>query len=149
MCVLRNEYEDKDYKYIYSYLNNLFNDKVFRFSSRHRVIGEFSPKLEVILTMNKVYNEHYGTEFTVFKNNRSFATYEEMESLDIDDLVNDSDIKERIGNRESGSKSLDENVRYTVNELINREKRFYDYIMKEVMPLFSARTYRERKENYE
>lgn len=148
--VLRNsDYTNENYTYIYKLLNTLLFDKVFRFTSTHRALYSISTRVEVLLTMNKIFMENEGTAISKTTDNESYATYEETDNLDIDNLLDNDDIQEKIGNRESGRKSENTYIQYTVNELINREKRMYDYIEKEIIPLFSVRTRYFRKENYE
>lgn len=147
--ILRNTYADNDYTYIFNILDSLLFDKVFRFTSIHRCVFHISTKVEVLLKMSEQFNTKDGTDYRVYNSNTSFATYEEEDELDIDNLNIDDDNKERIGNRESGSKSKDESYNYSINEIINREKRIHDYITKEIIPLFSARTKHTRRENYE
>lgn len=144
--ILRNEYTEEDFTYVYKILHNKLFDKVFRFTSINRCSSEISMKIEVIMKMIEQFNLRDGTDYRVFKTKSSTASYEEAEELDIDDLETTSDLDEKRGNRESGYKSEDESYNFSINEIINREKRIHDYITKEIYPLFSARTLQFRKE---
>lgn len=146
--ILRNEYKVEDKEYTFKLLNSLFFNKAFRYTNPYRCVYHISSKVEVILQMINQFDTHEGTDIRKSQSNMSFATYEEDTELDIDNLDINDDIEERVGNRESGQKTEDQSINYSINEIINREKRIHDFITKEIIPLFSARQIDERKENY-
>lgn len=142
-------YTDEEKEYIYNLLDLLFADKVFRFTSLHRVLFHISTKVETLLIMSNQFNNNDGTDYRVYKSKSASATYVESDEVDIDDLAEDLDIEETAALRDRGMKSQDESYNYSINEIINREKRIHDFIIKEIVPLFSARTLEFREENYE
>lgn len=154
--LLRNsEYTEEEKEYIYKLLDLLLADKAFRFTSAHRCLFAISTKVETLLIMSHIFNNSDGTDYRVYKSESASATYVEAEpmELDMDDdgiAADDySDIAESPAMRDSGMKSEDSSYNYSINEIINREKRIHDFIEKSIMPLFSSRTREFREENYD
>lgn len=148
-------YTEEEKQYIYSLLDLLLADKAFRYTSLQRCLFHISTKVETLLAMSHEFNTNLGTDYRVYKSESATAIYTESADVDLDmdgdGFGNEdfSDIEETAALRDTGMKSEDSSYNYSINEIINREKRLHDFIIKDIMPLFSSRTREFREENYE
>lgn len=141
----RNEFTDEQYNEVFLMLSARFANKEFIYSTLSRCQYEIRVKIQVLLTMLKVFDDNPNATdiYTIESDNKS-QMYTDT------DLYDDAlDIEDREKYDSSGSTSQDIRKSYSVNHIVNRENRLYDFITKKIAPLFRTQVIYQRTENYD